>query len=99
MITVVFSESGGKLSGFEISGHALFSEHGSDIVCSAVSSAAIMAANTITEVFGESAEAKAEEGYLLLKGVTSDASQGVLEGLKLHLEQLAQQYPENITVS
>ena len=99
MITVSFSQKSGKLTGFEISGHALFSEHGSDIVCAAVSSAAIMAANTITEVFGEKAEVKAEEGYLVLEGVTSEASQGILNGLKLHLEQLAQQYPENITVS
>ena len=99
MITVVFSKNSGKLSGFEISGHALFSTHGSDIVCAAVSSATIMAANTITEVFGEKAEVKAEEGYLFLEGVTSEASQGILNGLKLHLEQLAQQYPENITVS
>ena len=99
MITVVFSKNRGELSGFEISGHALFSTHGSDIVCAAVSSAAIMAANTITEVFGEKAEVKAEEGYLVLEGVTSAASQGILNGLKLHLEQLAQQYPENITVS
>ncbi len=99
MITVSFSQKSGKLTGFEISGHALFSEHGTDIVCAAVSSAAIMAANTITEVLGEAAEVKAEEGYLLFNGGTSEASQGILSGLKLHLEQLAEQYPENITVS
>ncbi len=99
MIRVLFFESGGKPIGFEISGHALFSDHGSDIVCSAVSSAAILAANTVTEVFGEPAEVKVEEGYLLFKGAKTETSQGVLQGLRLHLEQLAAQYPANITVS
>ncbi|MBE6819028.1 MAG: ribosomal-processing cysteine protease Prp [Ruminococcaceae bacterium] len=99
MITVEFFESEGSLSGFEVKGHALFAAHGSDIVCSAVSSAAIMAANTITEVFGDTPEIETEEGHLLLKGVKSQSSQGVLSGLKLHLEQLAQQYPEHVTVS
>ena len=68
MIEVRFFEDNHTLTGFEISGHALFAEHGNDIVCSAVSSAAIMAANTITEVFGEKAEVKAEEGYLFFQG-------------------------------
>ncbi|MBQ6380593.1 MAG: ribosomal-processing cysteine protease Prp [Clostridia bacterium] len=99
MITVLFFESEGKPSGFEIKGHALFAAHGSDIVCSAASSAAIMAANTITEVFGEPVEVQAGEGHLLLKGAKSQSSQGVLSGLKLHLQQLAEQYPANITVS
>ena len=99
MITVQFFESGGKLTGFEIKGHALFAEHGSDIVCAAASSAAIMAANTITEVFAQAAEVETGEGYLLLKGATSEASQGVLAGLKMHFAQLAEQYPANITVS
>ena len=99
MITVHFFKSGGNLTGFEIKGHALFAEHGTDIVCAAASSAAIMAANTITEVFAQAAEVETGEGYLLLKGVTSEAAQGVLAGLQLHLEQLSEQYPANITVS
>ena len=99
MIQVLFFESDKCITGFEISGHSLFAEHGSDIVCSAVSSAAIMAANTITEVFGEEALVKVEEGYLLFKGAESPSAQGLLAGLKLHLEQLAEQYPQNITVS
>ena len=37
---------------FTIKGHSGFSEEGSDIVCAAVSSAAIMSVNTITEILG-----------------------------------------------
>ena len=99
MITVRFFESGDRPTGFEIKGHALFSAHGTDIVCAAVSSAAIMAANTVSEVFGEAAQVKTGEGYLLLKEVKSEASAGVLSGLKLHMEQLAEQYPAHITLS
>lgn len=99
MIKVLFFEDEGELTGFEISGHSFFSEHGSDIVCSAVSSAAIMAANTATEILKENAEVKVEEGYLCFKGAKSSSAQDILKGLKLHLEQLAQQYPQNITVS
>ena len=39
-----------RLTGFDISGHAMFAESGSDIVCASVSSAAYMAANTVTAV-------------------------------------------------
>ena len=99
MIEVRFFEDKGALTGFEISGHALFSTHGTDIVCAAVSSAAIMAANTITEVIGEPAQVKTEEGYLSFKGIDSQATRDILGGLKLHLEQLVEQYPQNITVS
>ena len=99
MIKARFFEEDGKLTGFEISGHSMFSESGSDIVCSAVSSAAIMAANTITEIYSEKADIKLDEGYLCFKGAKSEASQGIVKGLKLHLEELQKQYPKNITVS
>lgn len=99
MIRAVFFKSGGTLTGFEIAGHSMFAEQGNDIVCSAVSSAAIMAANTVTEVLGEQATVETREGYLLFKDVQSESAQAILSGLKLHLEQLAEQYPENITVS
>ena len=99
MIKARFFEEEGRLTGFEISGHSMFSESGSDIVCSAVSSAAIMTANTLTEIFSEKSEVKLDEGYLYFKGAKSEAAQGIVRGLKLHLEQLQEQYPKNITVS
>ena len=96
MIQVRFFENN---TGFEIAGHALFAAHGSDIVCSAVSSAAIMAANTLTEVFGEKALVDVQDGLLVFKGTESKQTQGIIAGLRLHLEQLAEQYPQNITIS
>ena len=99
MIQARFFEQNGVFTGFEIKGHSFFSESGTDIVCSAVSSAAIMAANTVTEVFGEAVDVQLEEGFLRLKGCDLQSTQGVIRGLKLHLEQLAEQYPAHITVS
>ena len=99
MIRAHFLEEKGKPVGFEISGHSLFSESGTDIVCAAVSSAAILVANTLTENFGIEAEVKTQEGLLFFKTEPNETTQGILSGLKLHLEQLAEQYPQNITVS
>ncbi len=90
-----------NLYGFEISGHS--SKNGDDevgkIVCSAVSSAAYMAANTITEVIGDKAEAQVDEAMMrVLVQNPSKASILVLEGLKLHLTELSNQYSNNITI-
>ncbi len=89
------------LYGFEISGHC--SVDGDDeigkIVCSAVSSAAYMAANTIIEIIGDKADATVEEAVMHIKvHKPSKSSVLVLEGLKLHLTELSNQYSNNITI-
>lgn len=100
MIRVNFLTSGKDIVGFEISGHSGSAEAGSDIICSAVSSAAYMAANTITEIVKCKAEADISDGYMsfYVRSDLSDAQQ-ILEGLKLHLETLAADYPDNIKVT
>ena len=68
MIGVKFyTEASGELRGFEISGHAGSGDVGSDIVCAAVSSAAYLAANTITDVIQAEAQVAVEDGYLLVR--------------------------------
>lgn len=100
MIRVNFFTSGKDIVGFEISGHSGSAEAGSDIICSAVSSAAYMAANTITEIVKCKAEADISDGYMsfYVRSDLSDAQQ-ILEGLKFHLEALAADYPDNIKVT
>ena len=100
MIRVKFFTSGKDIVGFEISGHSGSAEAGSDIICSAVSSAAYMAVNTITEIVKCKAEADISDGYMsfYVRSDLSDAQQ-ILEGLKLHLEALAADYPDNIKVT
>lgn len=58
-----------------------------------------MAANTLTEIVKAEAEAKVSDGFMSIKVLTrlSEAQQ-ILEGLRLHLESLAGDYPDNIKV-
>lgn len=100
MIKIDFFCSDKSIEGFEISGHSGSAETGLDIICSAVSSAAYMAANTITDIVKCKAEADVSDGFMSfrVKSNLSDAQQ-ILEGLKLHLEALAADYPDNIKVT
>ncbi len=99
MIRVKFSVGNRQLTGFEISGHAMFAENGRDVVCAAVSSAAYMAANTLTEVIGAKAEATAEDGEMrVMLNQTNEQTEVVLRGLELHLKELSKQYPQNIKI-
>ncbi len=99
MIKVRFFTKDGLLNGFEIKGHSGYEEAGNDIVCAAVSSAAYMAANTITEVIGLKAEIDIDDdGFLKFISVPDSEAQIILRGLRLHLEALSQDYPENIKV-
>ncbi len=70
------------------------------LVCSAVSSAAYMAANTVTDVIGNKAEINVSDGRMTLRlAKPYQSSQDVLLGLKLHLEGLSEQYNDYIAVN
>ena len=99
MIRVKFLIGNKQLTGFEIKGHAMFAESGSDVVCAAVSSAAYMAANTLTEIVGAKADASAQDGMMRVILIQPDEqTETVLRGLELHLTELSKQYPENIKI-
>ncbi len=84
---------------FTIKGHAGFAEAGSDIVCAAVSSAAYMAANTVTEILGVQAAAEDKNGYMNFEFSGSEEAARIVKGLELHLTMLAEQYPGCIKIS
>ena len=76
-------------------------EEGNDIICAAVSSAAYMTANTVTEIIGVEAQVAAEEGYMLVR-IPAKAARDcrvLFAGFKLHMLGLEEQYSENINVS
>lgn len=98
MIRAEFSIRGADAS-FTVSGHSGSAESGRDIVCAAVSSAAFMAANTITEILGVDATAEADDGYMNVSFVNSEAAADIVRGLRLHLEQLSRQYPQFVKVT
>jgi len=100
MIKVNFFAENGLIKGFEISGHSGAGEVGNDIICASVSSAAYLVANTITDILELNCDIKVNDGYLKLIIIDdlSDAQQ-ILKGLRLHLESLADDYPNNILVT
>ncbi len=95
MTKASFYGKDGVLSGFKITGHSTL--NGDDfegkIVCAAVSSAAYMAANTLTEIAGCRCDIDEKDGFMSLF-VTSNIenAQVTLQGFLLHLRQLAEQY-------
>lgn len=95
------TNSNGKLVGFTAYGHSENAVKGNDIVCSAISSALYLVANTVTEVIKVNAEITVKDAdmKLLLDEKDSYLCQDVLQGLKLHLLLLEEQYPNNISVN
>ena len=98
MTKVVFYKKDEMLKGFLIKDHSGYDEEGYDIVCSSISSAAYLTANTLTEIVGAKADIKVEEAYLkfILKDKFEEA-QAHLKGLKLHLESIAGDYNSYIS--
>ena len=101
MTKVKFLAGGSGLYGFEISGHC--SKDSDDetgkTVCAAVSSAAYMAANTVTEIVGDKADTDAFDAFMRFSVKNpSKCTAVILEGLKLHLTELSGQYSDNIRI-
>lgn len=99
MVHVEMLYRGDTLCGFRMDGHA-GGKAGSDIVCAAISSAVYMAANTVTDVCGVNAKTHVEDGYFFLLTEPDGAHRAadVLEGLRLHLNELQRQYPKRLNV-
>ena len=107
MITIHLLRSKRGFRGYEISGHADTAPHGEDVVCAAVSVLAFYIANTFREVckITEFQALDIEEGHFLLEVSEEnlhenqwDNVQVLLQGLLKNAEQLAQQYPDAVTV-
>lgn len=95
-----FYKKNGEITGFKVKGHADYSEKGSDIVCASVSSAVMMAANMITDIFGYQADVSAVGDSVSLKThIPSDkVLQGLYSGLEMQLKEIAGEYKNNLKV-
>ncbi|MDE6593293.1 MAG: ribosomal-processing cysteine protease Prp [Oscillospiraceae bacterium] len=108
MITARFYKSKAGFEGFELTGHSGLAEAGSDVCCAAVSSAAELICNALTDFMECSAEAE-----VIDTGVTDGDGENVLkcsltkgsgEAYRLmnafyaHLKLLQEDYPQNIKV-
>lgn len=98
MITAHFTGSGGRLNAFSVSGHSGLFDYGQDIVCAAVSSAVMMAANTITEVMKLPARADVSNNTVSLSECREQRGCEVIEGLRLQLTSIAEDYPKAVKV-
>ncbi len=102
MTNIGFFLSGSQIKGFKVSGHA--TENAEDevgrLVCSAVSSAAYLTANTITDVIGAKADIKVSEGEMTLMLLDSaDDCQVTLKGFRLHVKELSKQFKNYVIVN
>ena len=98
--TEFFTTSSGELLGFSMKGHSGSAEAGYDIVCAAVSSAAYMTVNTVTDILHVDARIVVDDGFLRIRVNEKDARscRSIFAGFKLHMTGLEEQYPKNIKV-
>ena len=92
----------GAVCGFCLEGHSTENARDDEgrAVCAAVSSAAYMAANTVTEVIGDKAVVEVVDGKMLFKVENpSKCTVAVIEGLKLHLTELSKQYGKRLIIT
>ena len=106
MTTVTFLTEESRIVGFEVSGHSGYADAGEDIVCAAVTSAVRLTECAINDVLGLEASVKVREkdASITLKlpnslGQTNESTcQALLAALMVHFVQLAEEYPDHISV-
>lgn len=106
MIKVKIKETSGRISSFEMSGHADFAEHGQDLVCAGASAVSFGAVNAIMELTGiEPKITQSESGYLKvgfaddLDGKTDEKVQLLLRSMIVSLKTIEQDYEEYIKIT
>ncbi len=102
MTEINFLYCGKLLAGFEMSGHADDSQvEGEAVLCAALSSAAYLVANTITDILHVDADIEVDEGYMMLVAPEEELEHcaDILNGLRLHFTSLAEDYSDNITLN
>lgn len=99
MMKAAFQCCNGSIRGFSLEGHC-GGRAGTDIVCAAVSSAAYLTVNTVTDVYGIPATVAEQDGFMTVRLSSEDSAlcQPLLVGFFRHMEQLAEQYPRQITL-
>ena len=96
-----FEDSRSRLSSFSAEGHASFADYGNDVVCAAAS-AILQAARLGLEVYAmaepEVAQSSGRMRIRVNEAHREDAGvQAILSTAALSIEQIASQFPENIT--
>jgi uncharacterized protein YsxB (DUF464 family) len=106
MTTVSFHTKNGRITGFDCAGHSGHGVAGEDIVCAAVTSVIRFTECAVNDVLALGAavsvgEQKADLTFRLPEKLEQEAEstcQTLLTAMMVYLDQLHQEYPENITV-
>ena len=106
MTTVTFYSEGSRIVGFEVKGHSGYAPEGEAIVCAAITSAGRLTECAVNDVLGLEASVKVREkdASITLKlpnglGQTNESTcQTLLAALMVHFVQLAEEYPDHISV-
>ena len=96
----IFRENG-NIIGYKASGHSGYSEQGSDIICSAISTSLQMTLIGIQEVLKLKVDFKINDGFLDvdLKNISQDKltqTNILTEAMAIFLKELTKQYPKYI---
>lgn len=101
MNKISFKTEDDLVLGFVLDGHCTADEEDEEgrLVCAAVSSAAYMTANTVTDIIGADCDIEVDESYMALEIKEKLAEcQPILRGFILHLNSLAEQYENHIEI-
>ena len=98
MIQVKVEKKSDDITAFHMEGHSGYADHGSDIVCSAVSALAINCVNSIEQLTENvfSVEQDEERGMLdfRLQGTSSQEAQILLQSMVIGLSGISETYGE-----
>lgn len=106
MTTVTFHSEGSRIEGFEVKGHSGYALEGEDIVCAAITSAVRLTECAVNDVLGLEAPVKVreKEASISLKlpaglgEINESTCQTLMAALMVYLVQLAEEYPEFISI-
>ena len=101
MTKVEIFRKNGNIIGYKASGHSGYSEQGSDIICSAISTSLQMTLIGIQEVLKLKVDFKINDGFLDvdLKNISRDEltqTNILTEAMAIFLKELTKQYPKYI---
>jgi hypothetical protein len=101
MTKVEIFRKNGNIIGYKASGHSGYSEQGSDIICSAISTSLQMTLIGIQEILKLKVDFKINDGFLDvdLKNISQDKltqTNILTEAMAIFLKELTKQYPKYI---
>ncbi|WP_088068334.1 ribosomal-processing cysteine protease Prp [Gottfriedia luciferensis] len=99
----------GRISSFKISGHAFFSDYGTDIVCAGLSAVSVGTVNALEAICNIDSESQTvideEKGFLKyqlpvnINDDTMQKAQLILEAMIVSLQTIAASYGDYVTIN